>query len=304
MSVQEKLKVLIVDDEKANINVLSQILSPKYTILVAKDGRSAISTAQAANPDLILLDIVMPDINGFETITLLKEDDRTKGIPVIFITGQGSVENEARGFALGAVDYITKPFHNSIVEARVQTHMRMIRYIRMIERLCMIDALTNIPNRRYFDSRVNVEWERAIREGASVSVLMLDLDGFKDANDTYGHAQGDALLRAVAAVLEQAAESRSGFACRLGGDEFAILLPDIGLREAMKIAEAIRAEVEQMAVAHVDGTDTKTTVSVGVSASTPVTGNLIDALIFSADKALYTAKKSGKNRVVHLSANE
>lgn len=152
--------ILIVDDERSNIVVLSHILRPSYVVLAAKDGPTAIDIAKSKNPDLILLDIVMPGMSGFEVLAELKKNNLTMNIPVIFITGIDNNESEEKGLSLGAVDYITKPFHNSIVKLRVKTHQKIIEQMHTIERLGMIDALTNIPNRRSFDNQLSVEWNR------------------------------------------------------------------------------------------------------------------------------------------------
>lgn len=298
MSTKEKRKILVVDDERSNIDALSYILKPRYTVLVAKDGLTAIEVAKSRSPDLILLDIVMPGMNGFEVLSALKESDETRPIPVIFITGRDSFKDEEKGFALGAVDYVTKPFHNSIVEARVKTHIQMIEYIQMIEHLCMIDALTNIPNRRHFDNRLSTEWEKAFREKTPVGMLMIDVDRFKDYNDTYGHLQGDKLLQAIVGIITQALKRPTDFAARWGGEEFAVLLPDTDSDGAFMVAERIREDIQRAVIPCSDGTGTRITVSIGVDSEIPASGDASGSLIYGADEALYAAKEAGRNIVM------
>jgi diguanylate cyclase (GGDEF)-like protein len=290
--------ILIIDDETSNLMVLNSLLSPDYTIFTAKNGSEGIDRARTAQPDLILLDIVMPGMSGFEVLKTLKASEETGHIPVIIITGLDSEEDEERGFLLGAVDYIGKPFKNAIVKARVKTHMQIVRQIRTIERIGMVDSLTDIPNRRCFDERFALEWKRALREGRPLAFLMIDLDKFKSYNDTYGHPQGDALLRTVGKILAGAAKRPADLAARLGGEEFGLLLPDTRAAAAGEIAERIRAAVEAARIPTADGkTLTQTTVSIGLFALVPTDKMSPESFIAEADKNLYLAKESGRNRV-------
>jgi diguanylate cyclase (GGDEF)-like protein len=297
MNEDVKHTILIVDDETANIRALSQVLLPEYTVFMARDGRTAIETAENVTPDLILLDVIMTDMSGYEVITELKNSDRTREIPVIFITGLSGVEDEEKGFLLGAVDYITKPFNNTIVRARVRQHLQTLRQLRMIKRLGVIDPLTDIANRRGFNERLEVEWAHAIRDKNMLSILMIDIDHFKRYNDTYGHPQGDVLLQAIAAIFRQTLVRSTDYAARWGGEEFTVLLPGTNMDGALKIAERIRSDVEAAAVPRADGSDTHVTVSIGVYSQTPQPGDSPNDFVTSADKALYTAKESGRNKV-------
>ncbi|MDR2103133.1 MAG: diguanylate cyclase [Treponema sp.] len=291
-------KILIIDDEKSNLMVLNSILSPDYTIFTAKSGKEGLSRALAEQPDLILLDIIMPDMNGFEVLKILKASEEAGRIPVIIITGLDNDVDEERGFALGAVDYIGKPFKNAIVKARVKTHIQIIDQIRTIERIGLVDGLTDIPNRRCFDDRLALEWRRALRERRPLAFLMMDLDKFKTYNDTYGHPQGDLLLQTVARILSAAAKRAADLAARLGGEEFGLLLPDTHSEAARGIAENIRAEVEALRIPSAGGKVlTQITVSIGVISLIPNEKTSPEAFIAAADKNLYTAKKSGRNRV-------
>lgn len=297
MSPHEKFSILVVDDEKSNIDVLHHILKEEYTVYVAKNGQNAIRMARDHIPDLILLDVIMPDMSGFEVLEELKISGMTRNIPVIFITGLNNAEDEEKGFILGAVDYITKPFHRAIVKARVRTHLKIIEQMRVIERLSMLDALTNIPNRRSFNDQLNREWGRAVRNKTPISLLIIDVDKFKKYNDSYGHPQGDALLQAISVVFEQSLKRSTDFVARWGGEEFTILLPETDLNGAKEIAEKIRANIENLVIPCADGSPTSTTVSIGVNSESPVLGRPVAGFVSRADEALYAAKASGRNRV-------
>jgi diguanylate cyclase (GGDEF)-like protein len=290
--------ILAVDDEKANLAVLNQILSAEYSVYMAKSGAQALQLIGKNRPDLILLDILMPEMDGFEVLAKLKEDPGTKKIPVICITGLDSEDDEEKGLRLGAADYIKKPFKPALVKARISTQMEIVHQMRTIERLGLTDSLTDISNRRSFDDRLEMEWRRAIREKKPLSFLMMDLDKFKHYNDTYGHPQGDALLKAVAKIFSAKAQRPADLPARLGGEEFGVLLPDTGLEAALLIAESIRADVEDLQVPTADGSEmTAVTISIGVVSAVPEENDSIKDFICSADKNLYAAKTAGRNSI-------
>jgi diguanylate cyclase (GGDEF)-like protein len=239
----------------------------------------------------------MPNMSGFEVLASLKDIDSTINIPVIFITGLGTAEDEEKGLSLGAVDYITKPFHPSVVKARINTHLRMSDYVHTIERLCLLDALTGLPNRRGFDSRMSVEWGRAYREKKPLGLIVLDLDKFKIYNDTYGHPQGDVLLKAIAKVLNETINRSSDFVSRWGGEEFFVLLPDTDIDGTNKIAEQIRINIKNTDVYCSNGTKTSTTVSLGAASIVPGEHDIVDDFISRVDKLLYIAKNNGRDQV-------
>ena len=297
MDETNKNSVLIVDDEKSNLVVLTHVLSREYTIYTAKDGHDAINKARKLLPDIILLDIIMPEMDGYEVLATLKNSDETRDIPVIFITGLGSIEDEEKGLALKAADYISKPFSSAIVKLRVGNQVQIVNQLRTIKRLSMIDQLTDIANRRSFDSRLNMEWFRAIREKNPISLLMIDVDKFKRYNDTYGHQQGDVALRAVANVCTRTVKRPGDFAARWGGEEFAVLLPVSDTNGALIIAEQMRTNVENAVIPRHDGGITKVTISIGLNTEFPNCDSSRDSFISRADGALYTAKEKGRNRV-------
>jgi diguanylate cyclase (GGDEF)-like protein len=292
-----KNSILVIDDEKSNLMVLNKILSPEFTVFTAKSGGEGLSRIGAEPPDLILLDIVMPGMNGYEVLKTLQDAPETRSIPVIIITGLDNDADEEKCLDLGAVDYIAKPFRNAIVLARVRTQMRIVRQIRVIERLGMVDPLTNIPNRRCFDDHLAVEWRRALREKKPVAFLMMDVDKFKTYNDTYGHPQGDALLRTIAGIFSSAARRPGDLAARLGGEEFGVLLPDTELAAALKIAEDIRSKVEAARIPAAAGVLTSATISIGAVSVVPAADMPIENFIARGDELLYTAKETGRNRV-------
>ncbi|MDL2284362.1 diguanylate cyclase [Oxalobacter sp. OttesenSCG-928-P03] len=300
MENHQQFTILVVDDEKTNLMVLHKILYPEYNILTATSGEEALSRAIEHRPDLILLDIILPDINGFDVLLQLKQLSETRNIPVIIVSGLTSEGAEERGFFFGAVDYITKPFKNTIVKARVRTHLQTVQHIRMIEKLGMIDTLTNIPNRRSFNERIEMEWRRAIRKQLPISLLMLDVDRFKVYNDTYGHPQGDTLLRTITQIFTESLNRPGDMAARLGGEEFAILLPDSGMDAALSVAERIRRAIEKARIPATTPNgdiETTTTISIGAVSVIPKSEEDLPAFIARADEYLYAAKNSGRNRV-------
>ena len=293
-----KNTILIVDDEVTNINVLINLLWHDFTLYVAKDGKSAVDMALTHVPDLILLDIVMPNMDGYEVLEELRKIPATKNIPVIFITGLSSHEDEEKGLSLEVADYVSKPFIPTIVKLRIGNQIRLVNYLRIIERLSMTDVLTGLHNRRSFNERLRQEWGRAIRESSPLSLVILDIDNFKHYNDTYGHQQGDAVLQTVAQVFTNSLKRATDFVARWGGEEFTILLPSTNMEGALQVSEYIRGEVEQTEIILHDGTVTGVTVSAGVNELTLTNDDSIDRFISDTDRALYIAKGQGRNRVI------
>lgn len=298
---ESKFKILVVDDDNFNLKVLCDILSDLYAIHIAKSGNEALEQAVSIFPDLILLDIIMPDINGFDVLKKLKTLPTVRNIPVICITGLNDVENEEKGFFLGAVDYITKPYHNTIVKARVRTQLKIVNQMRAIEKLGLLDPLTDMPNRRHYDRHLREEWQRAARSGSPISIISIDIDDFKKYNTTYGNPQGDVLLTVYAKILVTSVNRPRSLAARIGGEEFSIILPDMNLQESFIVAEKIREKIESSMVPSISGnTMTRATVSAGVASTVPANEYSFYDLLTDSDKALYAAKKSGKNKVCSI----
>ncbi|MDR2701049.1 MAG: diguanylate cyclase [Spirochaetaceae bacterium] len=296
MEKDTKHTLLIVDDEASVLSVLNRILSGEYGILTAKTGNEALRLAQEQHPNLILLDILLPDLDGYNVIVQLKSNEETNAIPVIFITGLSSEEDEEKSFLLGAADYIIKPFKPAAIRARIRKHLDILHQIKALEGIGLTDSLTGLPNRRSFEDRLEMEWRRAAREQKPLSFLMVDFDGFKAYNDSYGHLQGDALLRAAAGVFIAWAKRPADHPARLGGEEFGVLLPDTDLKPALIIAEGIRAAVEELRLPIKEKTGS-VTVSIGVNSIIPQRDSSVTDFISGADEALYAAKKAGKNRI-------
>jgi len=300
---ENKLKILIVEDSKLNQEVLRKILKKEYNLDFAHDGPEALEKSKADHPDLILLDIILPGMNGFEVLTELKKIDATRSIPVIIITGRTDPEEEVKGLQLGAVDYITKPFHQVVVKARVETQVRILKQMRIIESFGYIDTLTNIPNRRQFDQNMIREWNRARREKKPLSILMIDVDHFKIYNDTFGHQQGDVALQTVAGTITSSLKRKSDIPARWGGEEFSVLLPNTTEEGAIQVAEEIRLNVESAVIPSAGGdSNFNVTISIGVASMTPEKSTDITNLILQADMALYQAKDAGRNRVFPAAA--
>jgi diguanylate cyclase (GGDEF)-like protein len=291
-------KILIVDDAPINIQILNEALKESYRVFFATSGKDAIRLAASAVPDMILLDIMMPDMDGFEVCRVLKGDPVTREIPVIFITAMNQQENETIGLELGAADYITKPFNPDIVRLRVRNHLELKSQRDLLERLSFQDGLTGIQNRRAFDERYEREWRRAFRNRSEISIIMCDIDYFKAFNDSYGHLAGDDCLRKVAILFDSMLERPADIVARYGGEEFICLLPETDYPGAFSIAEKLRESVASMGIAHgYSPVSTTLTVSLGVATMIPQERTMPDHLISKADKQLYLAKQGGRNRV-------
>ena len=298
MSNEGQNTILIVDDEKINLKILSHILGSDYIIYTAGSGEAAIEKAVDLRPDVILLDIVMPGMDGYETLSELKKCDTLIHTPVIIITGLSSEIDEERGLSLNAADYIAKPFSSTIVKLRVGHQIQIVNQLRTIEKISKTDPLTQLPNRRNFDERLLMEWKMAIREKLPISLLLLDIDKFKYVNDTYGHAQGDKVLQIVSSVYPKAFSRPCDFAARWGGEEFIALLVNTPMKGALDVAERIRSSIEKTKINFESGEKINITVSIGVNSMIPVQDSSLEDFILEADRALYAAKKAGRNKVV------
>lgn len=303
----ENRTVLIVDDQVANLKILLTFLQDHgYKVRIAESAKRALQVLEDYTPDCILLDIMMPEVNGFELCRELQKRHETAGIPVIFMSALDAVEDKVRGFESGGVDYITKPFQDIEVLARLNTHITLRRQkleleriqaelllqTERLERLAITDELTGLHNRRCLKLILDREYQRGIRHHSDLSCLALDLDHFKQVNDTYGQDVGDTVLQRFASILMD--NIRSSDSCfRIGGEEFIILLPQTDLHGALKTAEKIRIAVENE---QFNGVDHTITVSIGLSTSSQHQPVKNEELLHSADSALYRAKQKGRNR--------
>ncbi len=296
----KKPVVMIVDDTPTNIRVLAESLRTEYRVQVASSGSAALELIERhGSPDLILLDIMMPEMDGYEVCRRIKDNPATRNIPVIFVTSRDDALDEERGLKLGAVDYIIKPFHLPIVAARVQNHIKLKLKSDLLESLAMLDALTDIPNRRSFDETLHEEWLRARRSAQPVSIIMADIDHFKRYNDHYGHGAGDLCLTKVATALAYSVERPGDLVARYGGEEFIALLPDTDINGARLVAERFRNAVEELQLAHqFSKVSSLVTISIGVATAYPHLGDDANVLLEQADRMLYQAKKKGRNQIV------
>ena len=294
----DKPRILIVDDERFNLNTLHGLLKEDHKIMVAMGGEQALKAAITGRPDVILLDINMPDMDGYEVCRRLKDDVLTKGIPVIFITGLADAEDETKGLELGAADYITKPFNLSVVRARVRTQLRLKQQSDLLESYAFRDGLTGLANRRAFDERATEEWNRCLRGGLPLSAIMIDVDHFKLYNDSYGHAKGDECLRGVANALALKIQRASDLVARYGGEEFVVLLPNTAHADACTVGESLRSAVQALGMEHRASKVTDhVTISVGVATVLPTEPGGVAPLLKGADSMLYACKSAGRNCV-------
>ncbi|MDC8759882.1 diguanylate cyclase domain-containing protein [Janthinobacterium fluminis] len=293
----ENGRILIVDDAMENVRVLQQLLCDDHELLFALDGAKALALARAQRPDLILLDAVMPGMDGYAVCAALRGAPELCGIPVIFVTALNAPEDETRALEAGAVDFISKPFNAAVVRARVRSQLTIKRQADALRALSLTDALTGVANRRSFNASLDSEWRRCQRTGQPLAVIMVDIDHFKEYNDRYGHLAGDLCLQQVGAALNACLARPPDLLARYGGEEFIILLPQIDADGAAVVAGRMLDAVRRLGVAHANSTAAAhVTVSLGVAAMLPEADGEAAALIRAADARLYRAKAGGRDR--------
>ncbi|MBW4660431.1 MAG: PleD family two-component system response regulator [Drouetiella hepatica Uher 2000/2452] len=297
--------ILIVDDTPDNLRFLSGILVQQgYEARTVINGRMALMAAETLPPELILLDICMPDLDGYEVCCQLKSNLKTCDIPVIFLSALDDISDKIRAFEVGGVDYITKPFHTAEVLARVKTHLtlhqlqqQLAQANQELKRLVNLDGLTQLANRRCFNEHLEQEWRRMAREQQPLALILCDIDFFKQYNDTYGHPTGDDCLQRVGVVLEACAKRPADLASRYGGEEFALTLPKTPLEGAIELAQRIQAQLLQIQIPHATSSvSSYLTLSMGIATIVPQLDRSPDDLIAAADQALYRAKQAGRDR--------
>lgn len=293
-----KKTVLVVDDLPANIGKMAAALGDRYTLRTASSGGRALEIVNSdPQPDLILLDVVMPGMDGHQVCRALKTNPSTADIPVIFVTAQDNQDEEVLGLRLGAVDYITKPFNPAVVRARVANHLKLKEYQDLLKRRSHTDGLTGLPNRRDFDETLEREWKRGQRLESPLSLILMDVDHFKEFNDHYGHLKGDDCLRQVAAALAEQGRA-TDFVGRYGGEEFVGLLPHTDADGAKEVAEKFRRCVAGLAIPHqASPILNRVTISLGLATVVPTDDQPSSLLVQMADENLYRAKSLGRNRV-------
>jgi diguanylate cyclase (GGDEF)-like protein len=290
MSNNTEFSILIADADNSDWQILRDMLDNKYELLFAETGKSAIETARDKRPDVILLN----DTSDFDTLAEFKACGHMHSIPVILIIEEGATKYEERVFFLGGADYINKPFNPATVKARIKTQLEIVRQARRAERYALIDVLVDLPNKRSFDTNMETEWSRAIREKTPINLLMIDVDDFEKYNKTYGIEQSDSVLRTIANTILSTLKRKTDMVFCLGGDVFAAILPDTTLGGALRVAEDIRANVEAV---EIQGGLPFVTVSVGIASASPGIESNMSEFLSAADNALRGAKEGGKDTV-------
>ncbi len=291
-------RLLLVDDQPLNIRLLHQVFQADCEVFVATSGEDALSFCQGPLPDLILLDVVMPGLDGYEVCRRLKRDPRTRDIPVVFVTAQSDTTEEEDGLAAGAVDFIAKSASANVMRARINTLLILKRQTDLLRSMARVDGLTGLVNRRHFDERLDSEWRRCIRTVSPLALILIDIDFFKSFNDCYGHQAGDACLQQVAACLKSKVNRSQDLVARYGGEEFVCVLPETPASGAQSKAVLLEGAVRALAIAHertrVPGG--VLTISLGVAAAVPKAGETPAGLILRAGQSLYQAKDAGRGR--------
>ena len=323
-----KETLLIVDDSSDNLRLLSTMLqSQGYQVKKAISGKFALQSLAVIEPDLILLDVNMPEMDGYEVCQTLKAQEKFQGIPIIFISAADQLFNKVKAFRAGAVDYITKPFHLEEVLIRVENQLNQKRLYRELEKrntllkteiserlkiekaltdanhqlkkLASQDGLTGLANRRHFDQYLAAQWRYCLLEKRSLALILVDVDFFKAYNDTYGHLLGDDCLKQVATILKSMGRVKTDLVARYGGEEFVIVLPNETSEGATQLAERIQEAIAEQKIPHRQSlVSAHLTLSMGVTSLIPNQTETVANMIQTADLALYQAKIRGRNRIV------
>ncbi len=297
-TTSSRARLLVVDDQAVNIQVLYEIFRADHEIFMASSGSQAIDFCLRTPPDLILLDVIMPDMDGHEVCRRLKADPSTQDIPIIFVTAQESAADETLGLTLGAVDFISKPVNPAVVRARVNAQLTIKRQADLLRSLAFIDGLTGVANRRHFDEALEKEGRQSLRNQTPLTIIMIDIDHFKQFNDNYGHLEGDTCLRQVAHALRQCVGRPYDLLARYGGEEFVCLLPGTDLSGALTKADDLAIAVQALAIPHGNSSVAPiVTISLGIAIANITDELSTDTLLAAADEQLYEAKRQGRNRV-------
>lgn len=291
-------KILVIDDSPVQANLLKSILEDTYDVTTVHNAEGGLAYAASGEFSLILLDVIMPSINGFEVLTLLQDGVATRHIPVILITSLSDYQNEEKGLTLGAVDYISKPFHPLVVKARVNTHIKLYQYRTQIQQQATLDQLTGIVNRRYYNTASLEKWQDAVRLGVPISIAMMDIDKFKVYNDTLGHPAGDEVIAAVAKAAAGCFQRSTDLFARYGGEEFVAVLLGGSARDAYNHMKRVRQAVEDLHIPHDKNVAPWVTISIGGVTLVPTPRDAYATHLKIADTMLYDAKRFGRNQVV------
>ncbi len=299
-------RLLLVDDQPLLLRTLYPLFSSDHDVFMATSGPQALDFCQKNPPDLVLLDVEMPQMDGIEVSRQMKLSPELNGIPIIFVTGHSDTEAETRCWDAGGVDFITKPFNARTVQARVQVHLALKFQADLLRRMAFVDGLTLVANRRFFSDRLELEWRRCQRNHLALSLLMIDVDYFKSYNDHYGHQTGDTCLGQIATCLKHCLTRPFDLVARYGGEEFACLLPETGLDAAVALAHKMESAVRQLQIPHaVSSCAPVVTISIGVASAAPDPQfhaipdqqQGMANFIKQADRCLYAAKHAGRGQV-------
>ncbi len=288
--------LLIVDDTKENLSILLELLGEEYDVIPVTNGKEALDIVKEEKIDLILLDVMMPEMDGFEVCKILKEDTETKDIPIIFITAKTDEDSIEKAYEIGGSDYVTKPFRPRELKARVKRELELQKLQKQLKIMATTDSLTGLYNRRHFSTLARHIFDISRRDKKNISILMIDIDKFKRINDTYGHQTGDYVIKHIADILKKT-KRESDIACRYGGEEFVILLPSTPIEGGCELARKIKEAVEREEFKTEQGSIVKVTVSIGVSQVFFDSEKNIEPALKRADEALYEAKEAGRNTV-------
>ncbi len=290
--------ILIVDDQFCNLQLLYAMFKDHYEVCMASSGMEALEFCKERQPDLILLDVVMPELGGYAVCQILKSNILTKNIPVIFISAYSDPAEEALGLDVGGVDFINKPFHLRVIKARVRAHLALKYQADALRLMALTDGLTGVGNRRHFDATLEAEWRHCQRNAQSLALIFADVDNFKLYNDFYGHDAGDICLKMIASTFKAGFTRPHDIVARFGGEEFVCILPNTPLAGAESKAKQLEQDVRDLAIVHEKSDASNVvTISLGVAVIFPTLKNSISDLVTGADAQMYLAKHSGRAQV-------
>ncbi|MGH1469596.1 MAG: diguanylate cyclase [Cellvibrionaceae bacterium] len=299
------MKILLVEDSATLRYTMSTFIKAAgHEAVVAESGEQALQLVENTQVDMVIMDVEMPGLNGFETTRLLRETFGKHWVPIIFVTGMSDDASFTEGIEAGGDDYMAKPVTPIILKAKIRALERiqsmqqeMRRLNKELKALSQRDSLTNLYNRRAFEDLGSKQWQIQTRSHGPISVLMIDIDHFKQYNDHYGHQEGDTCLQKVSRILAATLNRPADILARYGGEEFIALLPDTNLKGARVIAEKLRLAIESMSISHEKSPGNKViSISIGGSAAEHLSGIQLNQLIKQADKSLYESKNNGRNR--------
>ena len=296
-------KILVIDDSAVQTEHLYSILKEDYEVVRCQTAQEGLRAAKDGNFSLILLDVIMPDMDGFMLLQELKATELTRHIPVILLTSLADIQYEERGLLLGAVDYVAKPFSPVIIRARVNTHVQLYHYQMEYREQAMVDGLTGVANRRRYEDVSRNKWEDAMRFGLPLSICMFDIDKFKLYNDTFGHPAGDQVIISVAKSVSAHFQRATDLFARYGGEEFVAMFMGSAGKPAFEFMKTVRQAVEDLHIPHNSPVCEWVTISAGGVTCVPKAGDSYDTFLKLADTMLYDAKRLGRNRVVWMGEN-